>query len=354
LRTSQKIPVLFAIADRIWGPLEDVTQLLTYNSTQPAHAKRHPVQSFALLVQISRVGRVAKWYEEKYAQLRWDNERAYLRRVLTVEEGWRLRRALYRLWLYSVAFHGPEVTRMGRMVPEAVRDRCALLRTWSNEELSEIEDCRATLETLVGEICPTDGDVYWRRGGPAYDKYGSGHHQHHLLQGAARLKLASSRDEFYDSRSAAALLDDNAIDSDVDLDRERFGTHAKNDYTAAELRERLMDGWGDDVEQYHILSDIMKLNPLLLMRLYEGALTKRDVLAFIEEWACRGVSVGLQDHAEPEGHVLMGNGASWFWNNGETLLHTWILVMHGRGLPVQEIREKIYCGLAGVAVDEVQ
>jgi hypothetical protein len=116
-----------------------------------------------------------------------------------------------------------------------------------------------------------------------------------------------------------------------------------------------MDGWGDEVEQYHVLSDVMKLNPMLLMRLYEGALTKRDVLAFVEKWACRGAGGGWgrevdQDQGEADG--LVGSGASWFWNNGQTLLHTWILVMHGRGLPVQEIREKIYCGLAGIAVDE--
>ena len=98
---------------------------------------------------------------------------------------------------------------------------------------------------------------------------------------------------------------------------------------AAELREQTMQGWGDEVEQFHVLSSMMKLNPSQIASLYQHALTKQDVEKYIEE-RC---------------------GGYWFWDNGETMLHTWLLVMHGRGLPVQEVREKICCGLMGVAED---
>lgn len=301
LRTSQKIPVLFAIAERVWGPLEDVYQLLTYNTIQPAHIKRTPGLSFALLVQVSRIGRVAAWYEEQYPRFRWDADRALFRRGLTPHEAFALRRAIYRTWLYSVAFHNASATRTVRMIPALVSDRCQLLRTWTTAELLEVEDIRGVLESMVANICPSNGEVYWRRGGDPLSTY--------LHSSVARAPAIRNLSLFYDSRS----------------DSMPEATHNP----AAETRDQTMDGWGDEIEQYHILSDVLKLTPAQIMHLYNAALMKEDVLGFVEERV----------------------GAHWFWNNGESMLHAWILVMHGRGVPVQEMREKVFCGLAGVAVD---
>lgn len=91
-----------------------------------------------------------------------------------------------------------------------------------------------------------------------------------------------------------------------------------------------MEGWGDEIEQYHVVNSTLKLNPAQMMWLYDHAVTKQDVEHYIEEHA----------------------GGQWFWNNGETLLHTWLLVLHGRGVAVQEVREKVFCGLSGVAVQD--
>jgi len=299
LRTSQKIPVLFAIAERVWGPLEDIHQLLTYNSAQPIHTKRMPVLSFALLVQVSRIGRVATWYEEMYPQLRWDGERAHLRRSLTPAEAYALRRAIYRIWLYSVAFHNSSASRTMRLNPSVVSERCQLLRTWSSPELLEMEDVRGILETMASDFCPTDGEVYWRRGSEPLSKYSVG-----------------SRAETLDS----SLFHDFRAETMLQAARMK---------PVSEYREQMMEGWGDEIEQYHVLNDVLKLTPVHVMQLYETALTKQDVQRFIEEKV----------------------GAQWFWNNGESMLHTWILVMHGRGIHVQEMREKVLYGMAGVAVD---
>ncbi|RMZ91192.1 hypothetical protein DV736_g1587, partial [Chaetothyriales sp. CBS 134916] len=299
LRTSQKIPVLFAIAERVWGPLEDVYQILTYNSTQPLHVKRAPVLSFALLVQVSRIGRVATWFENMYPKTRWDSEKAYLRRELAVSESRALRRAIYRTWLFSLAFHTPEVTRTNRMHAALVANRCRLLRTWSTDELLELEDARCCLENILASVCPTSGQVFWNHG--ADTSFGR------CLQPQGP-RFCSV---FYDAHAEATEVEPYSI-------------------PAPELRDQTMEGWGDDIDQYHILSSMLKLNPSQVVLLYENALCKRDVEVFVD------------DHG----------GGNWFWDNGETMLHTWMLVLHDRGLSVHGVREKISSGLLGIAVDD--
>jgi hypothetical protein len=291
----------------VWGPLDDVYQLVTYNSTQPVSTKRTPVLSFALLTQVSRIGRVAVWYENMYTKTRWDGDKAYLRRELTPREAFALRRAIYRIWLFDKAFHASTSSRTMRMTPALVSERCQLLRTWTTDELLEIDDARGVLESLVAtELCPTDGEVFWRRGGEAWNK-----HSYDPTGGRCGPNTLSIQGMFHDSRN------DVVFEHGLRL-------------PAPQLREQSMGGWGDEVEQYHAMNDMLKLSPAELMWLYDNAITKQDVELFVQDKA----------------------GGQWFWNNGETMLHTWILVLHGRGVPVQEVREKVYCGLAGVAVDD--
>ena len=193
------------------------------------------------------------------------------------------------------------------MNPALVAERCQLLRMWTTDELLEIEDVRGVLEALLAtELCPTDGEVFWRRGGDAWSK-----HFYDPTGGRRGPTTPSIYGIFHDSRN-------NTIQE-----------HAKQ-LPATQLREQAMDGWGDDIEQYHALNSILKLSPAQIMWLYDNAITKQDVELFVEEKV----------------------GGQWFWNNGETMLHSWILVLHGRGVSVQEVREKVYRGLAGIAVDD--
>lgn len=192
------------------------------------------------------------------------------------------------------------------MNPSLVAERCQLLRTWPTDELLEIEDVRGVVETLLAtELCPTNGEVFWRRGGEAWSK-----HFYDPTGGRRGRTTPSIYGIFHDSRN------------------EVFQGHAKH-LPATQLREQSMDGWGDDIEQYHALNSMLKFNPAQIMWLYDNALTKQDVELFVED----------------------NVGGQWFWNNGETILHAWIVVLHGRGVSMQEVREKICCGLAGVAVD---
>lgn len=130
LPPSQKLFTLFRAAEQEFGPLQDVAQLLTHNASQPVHLRRHPQQSYALLKQIIQVGRVARQVEQVYQEKRWEED-FINRRSLTVRERVRVRRAVYKYWLYCEAFHNKAWTRSHRMVPHLVEERAQLLRTWT-------------------------------------------------------------------------------------------------------------------------------------------------------------------------------------------------------------------------------
>lgn len=130
LPRSQKLQTLFYAAEQEFGPLQDVTQLLTYNASQPVHLRRYPQQSYALLTRIVQVGRVAKQIEQIYQVKRWEED-FINRRSLTDRERVKIRRAVYKYWLYCDAFHNKTWTRSHRMLPHFVEERAQLLRTWT-------------------------------------------------------------------------------------------------------------------------------------------------------------------------------------------------------------------------------
>ena len=141
LKHSQKLPTLFSAAEREFGPLEDISQLVTYNSSQPAHVKRHPPQSYALLRQMIKIGGVAQKCVEVFPEKRWQDN--FLeRRALSHDEAWRLRRAVYMYWLYCEAFQGRGNTRSMRMLPYLMEERAQLLRIWTTGEWRPDWYCR--------------------------------------------------------------------------------------------------------------------------------------------------------------------------------------------------------------------
>merc|ERR1711974_587076 len=106
-----------ASLSREYGPLDDIVQIVTQNSSQPAHIQRDVPISDALLKQIVATGRVAQKYEEIYPLKKWKTDFAS-RRLLTSAERFNLRRALYRLWLFDSAFHNSSHVRFSRSLPE--------------------------------------------------------------------------------------------------------------------------------------------------------------------------------------------------------------------------------------------
>lgn len=144
LRNSKRLPTLFAAAEREFGPLVDIAQLLTYNSSQPAHVLRRPQQSYALLRQMIPVGAVARKVEELYPARRWADNYVE-RRSLSSDEAWRLRRAVYRYWLYCEAFQNINYTRITRQLPQVVEERAQLLRSWTTGKSSLTSEGHMTL-----------------------------------------------------------------------------------------------------------------------------------------------------------------------------------------------------------------
>jgi hypothetical protein len=303
LRSTHKLSTLFAAADREFGPIDDIIMIVTHNNTQPAYIKRSPPISYPLLGQIIAIGKTGKRFEQLYPSKRWDTD-FINRRALTNHEAFRVRRALYRYWLYSEAFHNRSQTRMHRLLRDAIEERSKLLRNWSNQELAEIEDVRNILEEiLTSQICPTDGTVRARMGKDtifvqwqhAYVPDNRGRHTsshfHHL---------------FHDVR-----------DDDLDIC-----------LPPPQARTTKMEGWGDEISQYHTVQSMLKLNPAQITWLHDHVVYKWQVESLI--------------------HDL---GDDWFWNNGQTFSDTWSIVLHARGMDVDEIRSGIYDGKIGAAVN---
>ncbi|SLM35835.1 hypothetical protein LPUS_05208 [Lasallia pustulata] len=154
---SQRLPILYRAAEAQFGPLQDAIQLVTHNASQPAHLMRSAPSSSALLHQLLEVGRVAQKWEAIYPLTKWKHDFTS-RRLLTAPERRLLRRAIYRLWLYSRAFHTPAYPRTARKRRANVLERAALLHNWSSPELAQIEDVRLVIRhVLQHHVCPSNG-----------------------------------------------------------------------------------------------------------------------------------------------------------------------------------------------------
>ncbi|KAK5937947.1 hypothetical protein PMZ80_009536 [Knufia obscura] len=327
LRSSNRLPTLFAAAEREFGPLEDITQLLTYNASQLAHIKRKPQQSYALLRQMIRVGAVAKKIEELYPARRWADN--YLeRRSLTIDESWRLRRAVYRYWLYCEAFQNRNYMRSTRQIPQIVEERAQLLRSWTTEELIEIEDLRTILENIVSDdLCPTDGAA--QRSFNQHCDF-SGVRYNHLHQPYNQFRSwnswppdAYTNQALAQSRPSTSSLFHNHFS---DLKRQ-----SSADLPIPQRRKLEMTGWGDEISQYYTIQSVMKLNPAQILHMHENAVTRLDVESYIT------------NHCD---------GGEWFWDNGQTWLDTWSLVLYKRGEAPADVRGAVLDGEAGITSAE--
>lgn len=337
LRNSNRLPTLFAAAEREFGPLEDIAQLLTYNSSQPAHVLRKPQQSYALLRQMIPVGTVARKIEELYPARRWADN--YLeRRSLSADEAWRSRRAVYRYWLYCEAFQNRNYTRITRQIPQIVEERAQLLRSWTTgknplmrrrrqyvdtctEGLIEMEDLRIILEDIIStELCPTNGaaersfnehcdfigvrNSHWRNNFRSWNSWPPDQYTNHSFAQARSSTISLFHSHYAD-------LNDKS----------------RQDLPVPQRRKLEMTGWGDEISQYYVVQSMMKLSPAQIIHMHEHAVTKLDVEAYI-----------LNDC----------DGGEWFWDNGQTFLDTWSLVLYKRGEAPGDMRSAILNGEAGV------
>jgi hypothetical protein len=306
LPRSQKLSVLLSVAEAQAGPIFDIVQLLTVNDVQAAHEIREPSMSYHLLRDILSVAQTAQEWQEIYPREKWDEKYAD-RRLLNAEERYALRRAIYRLWLFSRAFHNCNYPRESRLHPTRIIERCRLLRAWSTEELAEIEDFRGIMRSVLESALLGQEHLYW--------------------------ELEPTSGRFHRKPCTFPLASRSYLNSVTTL---KAAFHTSNDDRVS-VNQRLhgmqvpgfgvgMYGWVDDINRFYVLEDLMKLDPEQVLWLQENAYLHLQV---------------------PDQVGSMGE--EWFINNGETFAQTFEMVMADRGEDAQEIRERIARGDLGIA-----
>ena len=298
LPPSQKLSVLLSVAEAHAGPIFDIVQLLTVNDVQATHEIRQPSISYALLRDILSVSHTAQEWQEIYPRKKWDDKYTD-RRILNSAERYSLRRAIYRLWLYSRAFHNCNHPRDTRMHQAMIAQRCRLLRAWSTEELAEIEDFRNIMRSVLDATILGHDDRQWELE-PAFP--GQYHQRTRVSALASSAHLNSTtafKNAFHTSSDCRGFIHQDQTD---------------------------MHGWVDEITKFYILEDLMKLDP-------EQALWFREIVY---------LSMQVPDYIAPVGE-------EWFMNNGETFAETLEKVLSDRGENPEEIRSLIASGELGIA-----
>ena len=304
LHSSKKLVILNAAAEAEFGPVEDITQLVTHNSSQPAHIRRNVPLSEALIRQIVKAGRVAKRFEEIYIFKKWKSDFAD-RRLLNNTERYLVRRAVYRLWLFTKAFHSSSHVRTCRGIPEVVRERAALLHNFSTKELAEMLDIYQVIRDVVANnICPSNGKMRQK----FQKRYPESNHQ---LLFNIHLNYPPAPSSFV---------------PDSWYHNSAYGTskyHSR--LQPSRFHEPGSEGWGDDITHYYIVEDMMKLDPEQILHLRDSCPLKAQVESYVKEV-----------------------GGEWFVNNGETFSETLAFVIRQRGGDMEELRAAVEDGEIGI------
>lgn len=305
--SSKRLLILTSAAEIEFGPLDDIIQVVTHNASQPAHIRRNVPISDALIKQIVTIGRVAQKYEVIYPFKKWKTEDSSSRRLLTATERHNFRRALYRLWLFSRAFHNASHARYARSLPETMRERALLLHNFPTRELCEMLDAHLILRDVVANnVCPSNGRI--RR-------------KFHKRHPESTHQLLFNIHLNYPPITSFVMPDQQHYNSPTFL-ASASKYHAR--LTPSRFHEPGAEGWGDDVGHYYVVEDMMKLDPGQILLLKERFPLKSQVEAYV---------------------AALGE---WFGNNGETFSETLGFVVAQRGEDVEEVKEAVGEGVVGV------
>ncbi|KAK2746209.1 hypothetical protein FQN57_003331 [Myotisia sp. PD_48] len=327
--SSQKLPILTAAAEAEYGPLKDIIQLVTQNSSQPAHLIRNAPISINLLQQIVAVGRVAAKWEDIYPLKKWKVD-FQDRRLLTTSERYHLRRAVYRFWLYCNAFHTAHYPRVSRVVPNVVRERAELLHNWSTAELAEIEDVRAVIRDVVeSHICPSNGTIQrkFRKRYPENTPSLS-FNVHLNYPPPPTLSSPFGTNSYYPDEQTTFFLprkNDSFDAQNFSTPQNKYATKFRSDLYHDPGRE----GWGDEIPHYYVVEDMLKLDPGQIIWLRENTYVKDQVEEYVR------------------------SKGEWFENNGETFAQTLAWVINERGEDIAAFSDSIYDMELGIARSDI-
>ena len=112
-----------------------------------------------------------------------------------------------------------------------------------------------------------------------------------------------------------------------------------------------VEGWGDEIAQYYVVEDMLKLDPGQLMHLF--ARLTGHAASDADLKTCYGF--GSRKAIVEQFVAGLGD---WFENNGETLVETICFVVGERGGDGRELGELVEGGLEGICrrelVDDVE
>lgn len=304
--SSKKLLILSQAAEREFGPLEDVIQLVTHNASQPAHIARTVPLSEVLIRSILKIGRVALKWEDLYPFKKWKAD-FESRRTITNAERFLLRRALYRLWLFTRAFHNGENPRLLRATPMLMRERAALLHNFSTPELVEMMDVHNVIRDVISNnVCPSNGTV--RR-------------KFHKRFPDSNYQLLFNIHLNYPPPAPSSFVPDSYYHSS-----QYAASKFHNKFTPTRTHEPGAEGWGDEILHYYVVEDMLKLDPEQILWLKENAPFKGQVEAYVK---------------------TLGD---WFENNGETFVQTLEFVLQQRGEDMTDVKAAVEDGELGVAL----
>jgi len=328
--SSKKLPILEHAAEAQYGPLRDAVQLLTQNASQPAHLTRSVPFTFALLRQIVHVGSIAERWADIYPFKKWKYNFED-RRLLTDSERHRFRRALYRLWLYSRAFHTPSHRRETRMLTLIITERADLLHNFTTPELAEMADVHAVLRDVIhSNICPSNGTIArkFKKRQPDGESHNQLLFNIHLNYPPPPPAAPFLNSGFHNPSALANHYSPHGLHASSAAATSKYHTQR---YTHTATHEVGAEGWGDDIPHYYVVEDMLKLDPEQILWLKECAPLRAQVEDFVRR---------------------LGGGRDWFDNNGETWGQTMEWVLRGRGEDVGEVLGAVAEGELGVAVVE--
>lgn len=312
--SSDPLPILYRAAEAQLGPLTDAIRVATFTASRPVHLRSpSPPQSIALLARLLPIGRFANRLVDIYPSQKWRGSASDDRRLLTSVEAQRLRRALYRLWLYSLAFHNSPHERETRQRRRIVKSRAALLRAWNNGELAEMLDVHEILRSLVAfYICPSNGTVLRR------------FHERYPNDPKPDLITMRLKDGTLIRRSEGCYF---GYQEGGVWGTRRFCVNRDS-----------LQGWGTADQHYYIVEDMLKLEPGDIVWLYDYITlpTPRPITGTSPRAIDDNFHVCENTHPEPEDEATKCQidatvTREWFQNNGQTFVETMELVVGERG-----------------------
>lgn len=312
--SSNKLPILSQSAEIQYGPLYDITQLVTYREWRAAgvesctydelkgsHVPRDDSISETLIRSMIGPGRVVTEWEDQYPFKKWETD-FQNRRSLVASERYKLRRALYRLWLYARIFHP-----MHKAEWNLREQRFTFLSKFSTVELAEMQDVHNMLRDTIGQdICPS--------------------------RAAMRKKI---QDRFPEDDDLSIYLPHSRFSRPPppsfmsDYYHSNVYINARlNSYATGGAYNPDFEGWGDGGVHSENVRDMLKLDPGQILWLKKNCSSRCQVEVFIKS---------------------QGSGYHLF---GDTFVETLMSVLRHRGEDWDEMQQAIDKGELGVALQE--